>query len=211
MACRVRRFLWLKTVGVTLWIALFMVAYFHLLRHPAQPPFTMPLTALDRLVPFQPGALVAYVSLWLYVGIPPGLLLGFRELVAYGLWVGGLCLAGLAVFLIAPTVVPPFDVPAAAAASPAFALLQGVDAAGNACPSMHVASAMFAAVWLHHLLRVIGAPRLLAALNGLWFLLIAYSTLAVRQHVVLDVLAGAALGAAFAWGSLRWRPATHSP
>jgi membrane-associated phospholipid phosphatase len=205
---RARRFLWLKTIGISLWIWVFMVAYFHLLRHPTQVPFTMPLTALDLLVPFQPGAFAAYVSLWVYVGLPPGLLLGFRELLAYGLWVAAMCLSGLAVFLYLPTTVPVFALDPALVNDPAFALLQGVDAAGNACPSMHVASAMFSVVWLHHLLRVVGAPRLLEALNLGWFMLIVYSTLAVRQHVVLDVLAGAALGALFAWASLRWRPST---
>jgi membrane-associated phospholipid phosphatase len=33
------------------------------------------------------------------------------------------------------------------------------------------------------------------------------STLMVKQHVVLDVAAGALLGIAFALPSLRWRPA----
>jgi membrane-associated phospholipid phosphatase len=36
--------------------------------------------------------------------------------------------------------------------------------------------------------------------------LICYSTLAVKQHVILDVVAGAVLGVIFAVLSLRWRP-----
>jgi membrane-associated phospholipid phosphatase len=39
--------------------------------------------------------------------------------------------------------------------------------------------------------------------NTVWLLLIVYSTLAIKQHVLLDALAGAALGAAFGWASLR--------
>jgi membrane-associated phospholipid phosphatase len=42
-------------------------------------------------------------------------------------------------------------------------------------------------------------------LNVAWFAAIAWSTLAVKQHVVLDVVAGALLGLAFALPSLRWR------
>jgi membrane-associated phospholipid phosphatase len=81
---------------------------------------------------------------------------------------------------------------------PAFAALQGVDAAGNACPSMHVASAVFTALWLWRLLGEMHAQRWLHGLNAAWLLLIVCSTVATRQHVVLDVLAGAALGVFFA-------------
>jgi len=66
-----------------------------------------------------------------------------------------------------------------------------------------VATAVFSAVWLGHLLKSIGAPRLLMASNWLLCAAIVWSTLATRQHVFLDVLAGAALGLIFAALSLR--------
>ena len=49
-----------------------------------------------------------------------------------------------------------------------------------------------------------GAGRTVGALNGLLCLGILYSTVAIRQHVVLDVLAGAGLGAIAAGLHLRW-------
>src|SRR5260221_141675 len=52
-----------------------------------------------------------------------------------------------------------------------------------------------------------GGPRWLRALNLGWFAAIAWSTLAPRQHVAIDVLAGAALGLVFVLPSLRCRPA----
>ena len=201
---RIRRHFALKVVGTTAFTWLFFIGYFHLLRQPAGPVAVMPLTALDRLIPFQPQALVAYFSLWLYVGIAPGLQLTFRELLVYGLWVGGLCLTGLAFFFLWPTQIPPMAVPPTD--FPGFAILQGVDAAGNACPSMHVAIAIFTALWIEHILSHAGAPILLRLANALWFAAIAWSTLAIKQHVVLDVVAGALLGIAFALPSLRWRP-----
>ncbi|MDM0018311.1 phosphatase PAP2 family protein [Variovorax saccharolyticus] len=201
---RIRRHFALKVVGTTAFTWLFFIGYFHLLRQPAGPVAVMPLTALDRLIPFQPQALVAYFSLWLYVGFAPGLQLTFRELLVYGLWVGGLCLTGLAFFFLWPTQIPPMAVPPTD--FPGFAILQGVDAAGNACPSMHVAIAIFTALWIEHILRHAGAPILLRLANALWFAAIAWSTLAIKQHVVLDVVAGALLGVAFALPSLRWRP-----
>lgn len=201
---RMRRHFALKVIGTTAFTWVFFIGYFHLLRQPAGPVIVMPLTALDHLIPFQPEALVAYFSLWLYVGVAPGLQLTFKELVVYALWAAALCLTGLAAFYFWPTQIPQITVPPTD--FPGFALLQGVDAAGNACPSMHVAIAIFSAIWIEHILRNAGAPVLLRVLNALWFAAIAWSTVAIRQHVMLDVAAGALLGAAFTWPSLRWRP-----
>lgn len=204
-----RRFLHLfvlKTAGIAAFMVLFFVGYFYLLRHPAYPVFEMPLTALDRLIPFQPSLLWAYASLWVYVGIPPGIQASFRALLAYGAWIAGLCGVGLACFYFWPTAVPPSGITIDLVAHPGFAVLQGVDAAGNACPSLHVATAVFSGLWLARLLRDVGAPAWLHAVNVVWGALIVYSTVAIRQHVVWDVAAGAALGAVFAAASLRWRP-----
>jgi len=195
-----------KGLGITAFLWLFFVAYFHLLRHPVRPVFEMPLTALDRAIDVQPAMLGAYVSLWFYVGIAPGLLLSVRELVAYALWAAAMCLTGLLCFYLVPTAVPRLDLAIDLAQHPGFALLQGVDAAGNACPSLHVAGALFSAIWAHRLLRDMGAPAITRAINALWLVLIVYSTLAVKQHVVLDVIGGVALALLFAGPSLRWFP-----
>ncbi len=201
---RARRFFVLKLLGTTVWTWLFFIAYFHLLRFPAHRVTQMPVTALDLWVPFQPQWLMAYVSLWLYVGIAPGLQRRFVELLAYGLWAGALLLTGLTLFYFWPTQIPPgtFDFKG----FPGFELMKGVDAAGNACPSMHVAIAIFSAIWIECLLRWIGAPRWTRVLNAAWFAAIVYSTLGLKQHVLIDVIAGTLLGGAFAAASLRWRP-----
>ena len=130
-----------------------------------------------------------------------------RELIRYGWWIGGLCIAGLACFYLWPTAVPR---PAADIAAPAsFDLLRGVDAAGNACPSLHVATAAFSALWLERMLRDLAAPRWLRAASACWFALIVWSTLAVKQHVWWDVAAGLLLALAVALPSLRWRGAAR--
>lgn len=195
------RYLPLKFLGVSAFMGLFFMGYFHTLRHPVYTVFEMPLTALDRLLPFQPRALGVYLSLWVYVGIAPGLLLQLREMLVYGLWAAALCLAGLTCFYFWPTAVPLRTVDVAGMTG--FVMLQGVDAAGNACPSLHVATAMFTAIWVERLLRIVQAPPPLRWVNALWFIAIAYSTVAIRQHVVLDALAGVGLGAAFAALSIR--------
>jgi membrane-associated phospholipid phosphatase len=204
---RFRRHMLLKTVGTTAFITLFFVGYFHVLRNTVYEVTLMPLTALDHMIGFQPAALIAYVSLWFYVGIPPALLLGFRELVAYGAWIAALCITALVCFHFWPTAIPAHVVDSEL--YPGFGLIQGMDASGNACPSLHVATAAFSAIWLDRLLREIGASKTARAGNWIWFWLIAYSTLAIKQHVTLDVLAGLLLGIAFALPSLRNRYHTH--
>ena len=201
---RMRRHFALKLIGTTAFTWVFFIGYFHVLRNPVYPVAVMPLVALDHLVPFQPQLLPIYLSLWFYVGIAPGLQLTFAQLMAYTLWVGALCLTGLTLFYFWPTEIPPLMPHTAGFGG--FAVLRGVDAAGNACPSMHVAVAMFSALWIERLFHLNQAPAALRLLNAAWFLAIAYSTLAIKQHVVLDVLAGALLGIAFALPSLHWRP-----
>ena len=83
-------------------------------------------------------------------------------------------------------------------------MLGGVDAGGNACPSLHVATAVFTAYWLDHVVRDMGLGTRGRVCNALWFIAIAWSTMATKQHVSLDVISGFALGSVFAWMSL-WR------
>lgn len=191
-----------KMIGTTLIMTAFFAAYFWVLHHPLFPVTTMPLTAVDRLVAFRPEALPLYFSLWFYVSLAPALLVDRRELASYAVAAIGLGAAGLGMFLLWPTTVvwPEADW----SQHPAFAFLKSVDAAGNACPSLHVAFAVFTALWLERLLRQMGAGNFVRALNWLWCLGILYSTVAIRQHVALDVLAGAGLGAAVAAAHLRW-------
>ena len=198
---RMRTFWPVKLFGTPLGMAAFFAVYFRLLRHPLHPLITIPLTALDRLIPFQPGAVYLYLSLWLYVSLAPALLADRLELVSYVLAAAALSGIGFAVFLFWPTAVPRPGVEWPQ--SSAFAFLKSVDASGNACPSMHVAFAVFTAVWFEHLLWQMGAGLPVRMCNWLWCLGILYSTVAIRQHVVIDVLAGAALGAAVAAVSMR--------
>ncbi|GAB2889141.1 hypothetical protein GCM10027046_17020 [Uliginosibacterium flavum] len=191
---------WLKAIGTSAFTTVFFLGYVHLLKHPYAPVTIMPRTLLDDWISFQPLALLPYVSLWVYVSTPPMFMVRHREIIAYGVRAAVLCGLGLAFFYLWPTAVPLADIDWAR--YPGVAFLKGVDAAGNACPSLHVATAVFSAIWLHQLLRAFGTGRMGLVFNWLWCLAIAYSTLATKQHVAVDVLAGAALGAGVAWLSL---------
>jgi membrane-associated phospholipid phosphatase len=193
----------LKSIGTPLFIGVFFGAYFYLLKQPAFPTTVMPITWPDRLIPFQPWALPLYFSLWVYVSLPPALLATRRELAGYALVVAGTCLFGLIVFYFWPTAVPPADIDWAR--YPQVNFLKELDASGNAFPSLHVATAVFSGIWLHHLLRGFGAPQGIIIINTLWCAGIVYSTLATRQHVAVDVVAGVLLGVIPAYLSVRYR------
>ena len=196
----------LKAASTVISIALFFAAYFWVLRNPIGDVTTMPVLALDRWLDFEFAAMPLYLSLWVYVSLGPALLLERRALLGYGAACAVIAAVGLTLFLFWPTKVPPLtaEVAAEVATHAGMAMLRGVDMSGNACPSLHVAFAVFAAFGLARELRKIGAPGWVRALNGLWCAGIVYSTLATRQHVVLDVLAGALLGAAVALLHAGW-------
>jgi len=183
----------LKFFGVPVFIGVFFAAYFLLLRFPVFEVTLMPVTALDEAIPFQPTSLIAYFSLWLYVSLAPALLKTREELLFHGKVAATVGMVGFAIFFFWPTAIPhaaglrETDVST-------LSWLKQIDAAGNACPSLHVAFAVLSGFWLHRTLSQIRAPKALRWLNIAWCGVIAYSTLSTKQHVVVDVIGGAFLG-----------------
>ena len=199
-AAVIPKHVYLKSIGTTLFISLFFGAYFYLLKAPTYLTTVMPVTLLDHLIGFQPLALPLYLSLWFYVSLPPALLATRRELYGYGMAMAGTCLIGLIVFYYWPTAAPAADINWAL--YPDVNFLKNMDASGNACPSLHVATAIFSGIWLHHLLRRFGTPLWMLIFNWTWCIGIIYSTVATRQHVAVDVVAGLVLGVLGAYLSL---------
>ena len=202
------RYRWLgKMLATTAAIALFFYVYFWVILHPLSATTVMPVTWIDELIPFFPPSFFLYVSLWVYVGLGPALAGDARELAAWGAVSVAMAAIGLGIFLALPTKVPDFGVDLFR--YPLLAFLKRVDVSGNACPSLHVAFAAFSAVVLHTQLTAMRAPRALRSGNVLWCLAIVYSTMATRQHVALDVIAGLALAAvaaiAYVHGHRGWR------
>jgi membrane-associated phospholipid phosphatase len=197
---RIRHRWFTKMVGTVIAMSAFFITYFHLLNNPRIAVTTVPTIFLDQWVVFMPWAVVLYVSLWIYVPLAPSLLASTVVLRSY-LWACvALSVVGFAIFLLWPTTVPTTDIAWSQHASILY--LKAVDASGNAFPSLHVAFSVFTAIWLGRILRSLGAGRVARALNWLWCLGIVYSTMAIRQHVALDALSGAALGALAAWAHL---------
>lgn len=183
---------WFKMFGTMGFTLCFFIAYVYLLRHPAFAVTTIPATWLDSMISFQPAALPVYLSLWCYVSLPPLLMLTRGEIALYGLRIAVPCLIGLGIFYFWPNAILPAHIDWLK--YPGVGALKTVDTAGNACPSLHVATAVFSCVWLYWRMRSLGLGAVLQLINVVWCAAIAYSTLAIKQHVAIDVLAGVLLG-----------------
>lgn len=199
----------LKGVGTTVFISVFFMLYFHVLRHPIYPSTVMPVIWLDHWIQFQPWALPVYLSLWLYVSLVPAFFAIRSELYRYGVAMAMMCAFGLVVFYLWPTSAPSPDIDWAR--YPNVEFLKHIDASGNAFPSLHVATALYSAFWMHRLLNRFGAPFWIHGVNWAWCVGIIYSTLAIRQHVAVDALAGMVLGSLVAWLSMRGEPHPKLP
>jgi membrane-associated phospholipid phosphatase len=190
---RISRHFLLKMFGTMAFMAVFFVLYFWLLKHARLPVRSVPRIFLDRMIAFQPAALPLYVSLWFYVAVAPALIPSRRQLWSYAVAAAALSFIGFAFFIAWPTNLARADLDPAVV--PSLAYLKEVDASGNAFPSLHVAFAVFTACWFERIFRQMNSGLLLRALNWAWCAGIIYSTIAIRQHVALDAVAGTILGA----------------
>lgn len=190
---RIKTCFWIKTFGVPGFMALFFLGYFLILNNPFYAVTVMPLTLVDQFCSYQNSAWILYVSLWIYVQLPPTLIDNRRELLAYGWTAALVSLVGFAIFLFWPTAVPQLSV---AGTDSALSRIRGLDTTGNSCPSLHVAFSVFTAVWIEVFLRRLRGVSLSRWINILWCLGIVYSTMSTKQHVFIDTIPGALLGLA---------------
>ncbi len=174
-------------LGLNLWIS---GPYHAIQRLGHVQPTAMPVLAADRAVPFGSGWTWVYLSVFLLAPLPALLQADRGLLKRQALELGVVGLISNAIFLLWPTSVPR---PAAAGTTEAWRALTAADLPVNACPSLHASLAVFAALWILPALR--GRTALVAA-AWCWTLAILWSTLATKQHVIVDIAAGAALAVA---------------
>jgi len=181
--------------GAVMLISYFSV-YFLLLYHPVFPVTQMPITAMDRFVTLSPNTLLLYITLWIYIPLGSWLINDKRELIAYTNALCGLGLLCLAMFFFWPTSVPRPHIDVVA--YPGFRMLIAIDEPRNVFPCSHAAFTVLSAICIGRLLRQMGDRSLLRTLNWCWCVAIIYSTMATKQHLAVDVLAGTVLGAVWA-------------
>jgi membrane-associated phospholipid phosphatase len=196
LSLRIRTLWMAKAFGTTVGITGFFILYFWVMRSSGGNAVVVPATRIDDWFGVSELALVPYASLWLYVSLGPALAASMASLRLYIAGSLAISVVGLVTFWVFPTATPVSSV--AWSEYPALQFLKAADARGNAFPSLHVAFAAFTAGVIARELRDLGAPAWVRTGNWLWCAAIVYSTLATRQHVLIDVVGGLLLAWA-AW------------
>jgi membrane-associated phospholipid phosphatase len=180
---------------------LLTVPYFRIQHHVLFPARVVPLTQLDRLVPLFQPAVYVYLSLDLLLTLPLLLARDSRNLrqMAFGFALVT-CVSHLFFFLW-PTAIP-WLVSGPDVTNPLLRMVVAVDTRLNACPSLHASLAIYCALCSSRLLK--SSKR--QAGVWLWTFLILASTLLTKRHVVLDLIAGGALGVAVYTALFRGQP-----
>ncbi len=163
--------------------------------------YWMPELALDRAIPVSFSGFWFYISFYLLLGIV-GLTLEKRLFIRYLYTIGWAALVAHMTFLFFPNGASREAIDFES--SPWFyQLLASTDAPRNALPSLHATLSVIAglAVQASRMSCVSGTIRVsIKSLTWLWVIAIFWSTLALRQHVCLDLIAGAVI-AVIVW---RW-------
>ena len=163
----------------------------------------LPLTPIDRAVPFDTGWIVPYLSMYLFLIIPPALSVTVEQIRRYLIGMAVMFAVSAVFFFFYPVVYdrPPLPI----GAHSLYRLIVNMDQPINCIPSLHAGMTVFAMLFAHRILTQEPAPlrRALLVLGWIWTVLILYGTLATKQHYFLDLPAGALL----AWVShyFAWR------
>jgi membrane-associated phospholipid phosphatase len=180
----------------------FWYGYFLLERLPAVSVTQMPELAIDRMIPFRPGAAFIYVSQFATMPLTMWLMPSRCQLLACCRSLSLLIGLSFFVFYSWPTaVVQPEVIPHQYFF---YDLIAAVDLPRNACPSLHAAFGVFTAGCAIEVFRSWkgGVWGIVAVWS--WTIAVLTSTLLIKQHVFLDLLAGIAVGM-IGWWSMRWQ------
>ena len=191
VAARLRSQLALKLVLLVVLNLAVYVPYICLQHHQFFPVTTVPPTALDHLIPFSPGSVWLYLSIYLLMPIGPFLMHHRNQLLRYASGVILIATIAATIFLFWPTAIAR---PAVPYPSATYRLLITIDQPFHAIPSLHAAFAIYSALCGTLVLRELDSRQLWPIALWLWAALILLATLTTKQHMVVDIVAGSVLG-----------------
>ena len=170
--------------GLGAWITVF---YYGPQRWPLLPAHPAPMLAFERNIPFQPAWAIVYQSVFIAHTLALWLPADPRAVKRYSKLLAAAFACGAIVFWSYPTLSPRPDHTTSMIYS---WLIAGVDGQRNAFPSLHACMGLLAlcAIWDHF--RICGLSVRWYLGLATWWIALLYSTLATRQHSILDLLAG---------------------
>jgi len=170
-------------------------------------PVRLPMTIVDRLVPFDPGWVYVYVSMYVMLLIPPLLTTRGESLWRYTISATIMFLAAAVFFVLWPVEYPR---PALTGVAPwVYHIVISLDRPVNSIPSLHAGLVAYTLFFAARALDdvPVGMRRSILWVGTTWSAAILYATLATKQHYLLDLPAGVLL----AWlaHALAWRGAAR--
>ena len=192
MALRIRSN-WKYKAMLSVVLTFFVWAAYLLLQwHPFFRVTILQPSSLDRMIPFVPSTVYLYESLLILMPIAPWLMKSKAELNQYTKGLLAVSLAGFVFFLLYPTAITRSIVPQHA--NFLYRTLIQIDGESNVFPSLHSAFAVFHASCCCVVFQTSSRRNGIRWFFRGWALAIIAATLLTKQHVVLDSVAGAALG-----------------
>jgi len=192
----------LKAVLGGLLTLAFWVIYYWMERRPVPHVLVVPASALDRALPLVPAVAWIYLSQFATAPLVLYLAASRRAVLAVAAGVALMSSVSFLAYFLIPTSIDREVV--SESTNAAYRLVVEWDRPRNACPSLHAAFAIFlsACAWtfcagLKHRAAGVG-------IFWLWTLAVLVSTLLIRQHVVLDLVTGAVVGAVSFCTVRRW-------
>lgn len=176
------------------------VPYFLLQRVVLFPTRSAPETPLDAWIGFDPAWAYPYASIALLVPLLPLLATRREDLLRYARGLAALCLACFLVFLLFPVEGPR---PTAVPDTGLYRRLISLDRSLNSLPSLHAGLAVYSLLFGYRVLRSAlrpGERMATLVVAVVWGGTILYSTLATKQHWVVDLPGGMLI----AWMAHRW-------
>ena len=175
-------------VVLNVWV---YVPYLFLQRHHFFPATNMTSSFFDRRISFSDKAAWLYLSIYLLMPVGPFLMNSRKQIFRYAIGIVLISLFANIIFLFWPTFC---SRPNFGGTNVAYRTLTAIDNSFHAFPSLHAAFAVYSALCGGLVLREIGSRSFWRISLWFWAFLILYATLATKQHVVADIIAGGALG-----------------
>lgn len=151
-------------------------------------------SAFDNAIPLN------YHSLWFYLSLPllifgVGFFAERQVYLRYLYAIGWTTMAAHMVFFLLPNGLARDGIDVSSAPA-AYQWVVSVDAPRNAFPSLHVALSILAGIMASSSKNY---SKLARGFIWFWVLGICWSTIAVRQHIIVDVIGGTVIAAACWW------------
>lgn len=176
-------------------VVIWILAPYAILQHvEIFPVLWIPQLGIDKAIPVYFPGIWIYYSYYLLLGLV-GLTVEKKLFIQYLYTVGWVTAVSHAFFLFMPNGVLRTDIHFQTAPV-YYQLLANIDLPRNAMPSLHASLSVVAAIAMQFS-QVF--PKWSKPLIWLWVLTIFWSTIAIRQHVILDLIAGSIIAATVWW------------